>query len=112
MLYPPHIIVTVSLYPSGQSVYPLSLQGTDIQFRYGYPPHDWFCCFYGESDQEGYLMPGETTIGGIEMFSPDAHFDQFWVGMPFQLAYGQSVIADGIILDVVDLRMLAPTPSS
>ncbi|GAA5531523.1 hypothetical protein Hgul01_05348 [Herpetosiphon gulosus] len=110
MLYPPHIIVTVSLYPSGLRVAPLWLGGIDIQFRYQHSPHDWFCYFFGTED--GMLMPGETITGGIRMLSPDEHTGQFWVGMPFQLAFGQPAVADGTILDVVESHMRAPTPCS
>ena len=55
-------------------------------------------------------MPGETITAGIRMFSPDEHTGQFWVGMPFQLAFGQPAVADGRILDVVEPSMLARTP--
>jgi len=106
--YTPHMIVMIALYPSGLSVHPLSFQGIDIQFRYQHSPHDWFCRFFGEYD--GMVLPGEAAIGELCMFSSDSHSGQFWVGMPFQLALGQPAVADGIILDVVEPSMLAPTP--
>jgi translation elongation factor EF-Tu-like GTPase len=80
--------------------------GYRVQFRYD--EQDWFA-LHTFPDVER-VNPGETVRAYITFLSPEDHRGKLSVGKTFQLREGEHVMANGVIIRIIELETRKSAP--
>ncbi len=99
--YPPDIEVELTFLPPEQG-------GRRTPARSGYRPQfhysgsDWDAV-HTYPDAE-LVYPGQTVRAFLSLLSPEQHVGKLSPGMTFQCREGQRVIANGVVLKILELE--------
>lgn len=91
------------------SVIPTNAGGRKNPFCNGFRPefnYDGVNCIVALSTSEGieWVYPGQTVMAYIVFMNPHRHVGKIYPGKEFTLIEGNSVIANGKILEILELE--------